>query len=79
MPYKKVERQPMKMLLQAYDIKSGRELARRLGVSVSAGERKFKNTRLLTIQNLETLNAYRAAGKGPIPIEAIREAIGARA
>ena len=67
------ERQPLKMVLQAYDITSGRELANRLGVSPTAGNRKFKDTRLLTVGDLEKLNI-----KGAVPIEAIRGAIGSR-
>lgn len=79
MPYKKVDRQPLKMVLQAYDITSGRELAKRLNVSVTAGNRKFKDTRLLTVGDLEKLNNCRLKGKGPVPIEAIRAAIGSKA
>lgn len=69
----KGERQPLKMVLQAYDITSGRELANRLGVSPTAGNRKFKDTRLLTVGDLEKLNL-----RG-VPIDAIRGAIGVRA
>lgn len=69
----KGERQPLKMVLQAYDITSGRELANRLGVSPTAGNRKFKDTRLLTVGDLEKLNL-----RG-VPIDAIRGAIGSRA
>ena len=65
-------RQPLKMVLQAYDITSGRELAHRLGVSPTAGNRKFKDTRLLTVADLEKLNLT------GLPIDAIRGAIGGR-
>ena len=74
MPYKKVERQPLQMLLKAYDISDGPTLARIIGVkSPATGRAKLKDTKRLTVADLERINTH-----GHVPIEAIRAAIGGK-
>ena len=74
MPYKKPDRQPLQMLLKAYDINDGPTLARVIGVkSATTGLAKLKDTRKLTVADLERINTH-----GHVPIEAIRAAIGAK-
>lgn len=75
MPYLKSSKEhPITRLLKGYNYTSGTDLARLLGVSVPTGIKKLKDPMTLTIGDLDKINRF-----GHIPIEEIREAIGARA
>ena len=70
MPYLKRQRDPIRALLQSYDIIDGTKLARVLGVSPKTGRARFDYPQTLTIADLRKISSF-----GHIPIEEIRAAI----
>jgi len=70
MPYLKHARDPLRALLQSYDIVDGTKLARVLGVTPKTGRARFKYPETLTVAELHKISTF-----GHIPIDEIRASI----
>lgn len=67
MPYLKHTRDPLRALLQSYDIVDGTKLARILGVTPKTGRARFNHPQTLTVDELHKISKF-----GHIPIDEIR-------
>ena len=70
MPYIKKPRDPIRSLIQSYDITDGTKLGRVLGVSPKTGRDRFEHTEKLTVAELRRISTH-----GHVPIDEIRAAI----
>lgn len=70
MPYLKDKTDPLRRLLNAYELNRGRQLGDVLALSHTSAYRRIENPEELTVRELRLL-----ARKGHIPIEEIRAAL----